>query len=164
MATAVEEDGIVEVGTVEGEPLSDSALGSGCLVELWLLLPTMQHPITQDPATATPLLQSRPPLGTGAIRISNITRMWPVAQRHGDRWSSKTKVGLARLHFRSRTSRPVISTLPLSVNCLRRTFRSAMSSSQGSWKRRTRMSFRASYAGPLQPVASVRHRGPDTLH
>jgi hypothetical protein len=45
---------MVEVGTAKGEPLSDSVLASGFLVELWLLLPTMQHPITQHPATATP--------------------------------------------------------------------------------------------------------------
>ena len=58
MGTAVEEDGMAEVGTVEREPLSVSVsvLGSGCLVGLWRLLPTMQHPITQHPATATPLL------------------------------------------------------------------------------------------------------------
>ena len=35
-------------------------------------------------------------------------------------------------------------------------------SSQGSWKRRTRMTFRASYAGSLQPTMSARHRAPDT--
>ena len=47
MGTAVEEDGMAEVGTVEREPLSVSGLGSGCLVGLWRLLPTMQHPITR---------------------------------------------------------------------------------------------------------------------
>jgi hypothetical protein len=34
-----EEDGMVEVGTAKGEPLSDSVLDSGSLVELWLPLP-----------------------------------------------------------------------------------------------------------------------------
>ncbi len=83
MGTAVEEDGMAEVGTVEREPLS--GLGSGCLVGLWRLLPTMQHPITQHPDTATPLLQPYLPLGTGAIHTSNITHMCPVAQLHGGR-------------------------------------------------------------------------------
>jgi hypothetical protein len=68
-------DGVVEVGTVETEPVLVSVLGSGCLAGRWLRLPTIQHPITQHPATATPLLQSPPPLGTGAIHISNITHM-----------------------------------------------------------------------------------------
>ena len=45
------------------EPLLVSALGAA---GLWLLLPTMRHHITQHPATATPLLQSPPRLGTGA--------------------------------------------------------------------------------------------------
>jgi hypothetical protein len=85
---------MVEVGTAEAEPLSDPVLDSGSWVALWLLLLTMQHPITQHPATATPLLQPHPPLGTGAIHISNITRMSPVAQLHGGRSSSKTCVGL----------------------------------------------------------------------
>ena len=72
----VMEDGGVEVGTVEREPFLVSVLGWGCLAGLWLRHPTMQqHPITQHPATATPLLQSPPPLGTGAIHISNITHM-----------------------------------------------------------------------------------------
>jgi hypothetical protein len=48
---------VVEVGTVETEPLLASVSGSGYLVERWLLLPIMQRPITQHPATATPLLQ-----------------------------------------------------------------------------------------------------------
>ena len=73
--TAAGEDGMVDVGTVEAEPLLVSGLGSGCLAEHWLRLPTIQHPITQHPATATPLLQSPPPFGTGAIHISNITHM-----------------------------------------------------------------------------------------
>jgi hypothetical protein len=90
MGTAVEKDGVVEVGTVEREPLLVSVSVSGYLVGLWLLLPTMQHPITQPPATATPLLQPYQPLGTGAIHTSNITHMCPVAQRHGGRYSSKT--------------------------------------------------------------------------
>jgi hypothetical protein len=85
MGTAVEEDGMAEVGTVKKEPLSVSVLGSGCLVGLWRLLPTMQHPITQHPDTATPLLQPYLPLGTGAIHTSNITHMCPVAQLHGGR-------------------------------------------------------------------------------
>jgi hypothetical protein len=85
MGTAVEEDGMAEVGTVEREPLSVSGLGSGCLVGLWRLLPTMQHPITQHPDTATPLLQPYLPFGTGAIHTSNITHMCPVAQLHGGR-------------------------------------------------------------------------------
>ncbi len=86
MGTAVEEDGMAEVGTVEREPLSASVLGSGCLVGLWLLLPTMQqHPITQHPDTATPLLQPYLPLGTGAIHTSNITRMCQIARLHGGR-------------------------------------------------------------------------------
>jgi hypothetical protein len=76
---------MVEVGTVEREPLLVSVLGSGCLVGLWLLLPTMQHPITQHPATATPLLQPDLPLGTGVTRTSNITHMWVRAQLNGDR-------------------------------------------------------------------------------
>jgi hypothetical protein len=71
---------VVEVGTVETEPLLASVLASGSLAGLWLLLPTMQHP-----ATVTPLLQ--PPLlpGTGAIPTSNITHMCPIAQLHGGR-------------------------------------------------------------------------------
>ena len=72
---AVMGDGVVEVGTVETEPLLVSVLVSGGLAERWLRLPTMRHPITQHPATVTPLLQSPPPLGTGAIHISNITHM-----------------------------------------------------------------------------------------
>jgi len=76
---------MVEVGTMEGEPLLVSVLVSGCLVGLWLLLPTMQHPITQHPATATPLLQPYLPLGTGATHTSNITHMWVRAQLDGDR-------------------------------------------------------------------------------
>ena len=71
--TAAGEDGMVDVGTVEAEPLLVSVLGSGCLAGHWLRLPTTQHPITQHPAT--PLLQSPPPFGTGAIHISNITHM-----------------------------------------------------------------------------------------
>jgi hypothetical protein len=71
---------VVEVGTVETEPLLASVLGSGSLVGLWRLLPTMQHP-----ATATPLLQPCPPLGTGVIPTSNITHMCPIAQLRGAR-------------------------------------------------------------------------------
>ena len=85
MGTAVEEVGMAEVGMVEREPLSVSVLGSGCLVGLWLLLPTMQHPITQHPATATPLLQPYLPLGTGAIHTSSITHMCQIARLRGDR-------------------------------------------------------------------------------
>ena len=70
--TAAGEDGMVDVGTVEAEPLLVSVLGSGCLAGHWLRLPTIQHPITQHPATATatPLLQPPPPLGTGAIHTA----------------------------------------------------------------------------------------------
>jgi hypothetical protein len=75
----------MEVGTVETEPLSASVLGLGSSEGLWRTLPTMQHPITRHPATATPLLQPYPPLGTGAIPTSNITHMCPIAQLHGGR-------------------------------------------------------------------------------
>ena len=75
----------MEVGTVETEPLSASALALGFSVGLWRLLPTIQHPIMQRPATATPLLQPYPPLGTGVIPTSNITHMCPIAQLHGGR-------------------------------------------------------------------------------
>ena len=81
----------MEVGTVETEPLSASVLGLGSSVGLWRLLPTMQHPITRHPATATPLLQPYPPLGTGVIPTSNITHMCPIAQLHGGRYSSKVQ-------------------------------------------------------------------------
>ena len=81
----------MEVGTVETEPLSASVLGLGSSVGLWRLLPTMQHPITRHPATATPLLQPYPPLGTGVIPTSNITHMCPIAQLHGSRYSSKVQ-------------------------------------------------------------------------
>jgi hypothetical protein len=68
-------DGGVEGGTVEREPLLVSVLDSACLAGLWLLLPTIQRPITQHPATATPLLQPHPQLGIGAIHLGNITHM-----------------------------------------------------------------------------------------
>ena len=75
VGVVVMEDGGVEDGTVEREPLLVSVLVSGCWAGLGLRLPTMQHPITQHPATATPLLQSHPPLGTGVIHIGNIIHM-----------------------------------------------------------------------------------------
>jgi len=71
---------VVEVGTVEMEPLLASVLVSGSLVGLWPLLPTMQHPTTQHPAT--PLLRSYLPLGIGVIPTSNITHMSPIVQLH----------------------------------------------------------------------------------
>jgi hypothetical protein len=81
----------MEVGTVETEPLLALVSGLGSSVGLWRLLPTMQHLPTQHPATATPLLQPHPPLGTGVIPTSNITHMCPIAQLHGGRYSSKVQ-------------------------------------------------------------------------
>jgi hypothetical protein len=81
----------MEVGTVETEPLLALVSGLGSSVGLWRLLPTMQHLPTQHPATATPLLQPYPPLGTGVIPTSNITHMCPIAQLHGGRYSSKVQ-------------------------------------------------------------------------
>ncbi len=67
-------DGVVEVGTVETEPLLVSVLVSGCLAGRWLRLPTIQHPITQHPATATPLLQSPHHL----VLVRSISAILPI--------------------------------------------------------------------------------------
>jgi hypothetical protein len=78
MGTAVEEDGMAEVGTVEREPLLVSVLDSGCLVGLWLLPPTMRHPITQHPATATPLLQHYTGVGRPVFDLFTSAGISPV--------------------------------------------------------------------------------------
>ena len=46
--TAAGEDGMVDVGTVEAEPLLVSVLGSGCLAGHWLRLPTIQSTLLRS--------------------------------------------------------------------------------------------------------------------
>ena len=80
-----EEDGMVELGTAKGGAALGLGLGLGFLGGALATASYYAAPYYAAPGYGYALLQPHPPLGTGAIHISNITRMWPVAQLHGGR-------------------------------------------------------------------------------